>query len=272
MGINKVVSDFGSDSNASSSKPFNWQAGNLSLQPMSSIPSAPAYNGWPAGNVSLQPSYQAPRDTYNVPLSELNPANQTQYGGVAGGGGGGYAAPVGGGGGGAAPAAPAAPRGPAVGGRAWYNSLDAGAKAAQDQQWLGGDSDYTAQLGEYDKALSDFISRITAQKEGFTKDTNRAVQANSDNQQLAGNQLGEDFGARGMMYSGLWDKSLGLQNKRFKDQEENINRVGLQNQTDADNRLGDFKSQNSIDRNNAMRAALGRMAQQQSIIDSQNPF
>jgi hypothetical protein len=165
-------------------------------------------------------------------------------------------------------APPAAPQGPVQGGRQWYNSLDAGGQAAEQDKYLGGDSDYTAQMGEYDHALNDFISRITTQKGQFTLDTDHATQANDKNRDLSMDQLGQDFGARGMSYSGLADKSMNLMKDRFTDQGNNILQVGARNQIDADNRQADFQSQNGIDRGNAKRAALGRMVQQQALTDS----
>lgn len=170
-----------------------------------------------------------------------------------------------------APAAPAAPVNNPNGARA-YAGMDAAGQQAVQTNWLGGDSDYAAQLGEYNKALQDFTSRITNQKQGFTTDTNNAIAANSKNDVLSGNQLGEDFGARGMSYSGLFDKSKNLMHDRYLDQEKNINNVGQKNQTDADNRLADFSNQNSVDIANAKRAALGRLFQQQQLADSQQTF
>jgi hypothetical protein len=146
--------------------------------------------------------------------------------------------------------------------------MDATGRASADESWLGGDSDYTAQLGEYDRALSDFINRITAQKDNFDLDADNAILAVGKNQGIAGNQLGEDFGARGMSFSGLFDKSRNDLNNRFSEQKSNVENVRTKNKSDADNRLADYKAENSIGRSNAKRSALTRMAAQQAMIDS----
>jgi hypothetical protein len=155
-----------------------------------------------------------------------------------------------------------------VGGSQWYNSLGAGDKLTAESEWLGGDSDYTAQLGEYDRALSDFINRITAQKQGFDLDADNAILAVGKNQTNAGNQLGEDFGARGMSFSGLFDKSRNDLNNRFSEQKSNVENVRTKNKSDADNRLADYTAENNIGRSNAKRSALTRMAAQQAMLDS----
>lgn len=164
--------------------------------------------------------------------------------------------------------APAAPRGPAQGGRQAYEAMDAGARAQTDADWLGGDSDYTAQLGEYQRALDDFVSRIAGQKKNFEDDRVLAQDANGKNQTMSTNQLGEDFGARGMSYSGLWDKSKNDLMTRFSEQGKNIDLVAQRNSNEADNREKDYRAENSIGQGNAKRSALARMAAQQSIIDS----
>lgn len=172
---------------------------------------------------------------------------------------------------GGAPAADtpaAAPAGPVQGGRAWYNSLAGDAQKNYQNQFLGGDADYNAQMGEYNRALQDFVARITNQKQGFQTDTTNALTANGKNRDLSLQQLGDDFAARGMSYSGLNDKSRNLLNDRYAQQDNNIQQVGTRNLTDADNRQADFSNQNQIDKGNAQRAALGRMLQQQQLIDS----
>ncbi len=169
------------------------------------------------------------------------------------------------------PAAPAAPVNNPHGAKA-YSQMDAAGQQGAQTNWLGGDSDYAAQIGEYNKALQDFTDRIANQKTGFKTDTDNAIAANDKNLNLSSNQLGEDFGARGMAYSGLWDKSLHLMQDRYKEQGTNIGTVGAKNQTDADNRLADFSNQNGVDQANAKRAALGRMFQNQQLADSQQTF
>lgn len=169
-------------------------------------------------------------------------------------------------------APPAPPPAPPQGGRQWYNSLDTGRQVQTQNDFLGGDADYNAQMGEYDRALNDFIARITQQKQGFDTDANNAIDATNRNEEYSGNALGEDFGARGMSYSGLFDKSKNDMGQRFKEQRSNIDNVRAKNKTEADNRQADYQAENNIGRSNAKRSALTRMAAQQALLDSNAGF
>lgn len=171
----------------------------------------------------------------------------------------------------AAPAPPPAPVAP-VGGRQWYQGLDQGAKAAQDQSWLGGDSDYTSQIAEYDRALQTFVDRIMNQKKMFNQDADDSVASTGRNQAMSLDSLGEDFGARGMSYSGLFDTEKNRTNDRFNEAKGNIEKVRGRNLTDADNREADYRSENQISRGNAERSSLSRQAQRQALLDSMAGF
>lgn len=173
-----------------------------------------------------------------------------------------------------APAAPAAPPPPAppVGGKTWYSGLDQGARAAQDQSWLGGDSDYTAQISEYDKALQSFIDRIAGQKKMYNQDAEDALSSTGRNQTMSLDNLGEDFGARGLSYSGLFDQTKNQTNDRFNEAKGGIEKVRARNLTDASNRQSDYESENQISRGNAERASLARQAQRQALLDSMAGF
>lgn len=265
MGIARARIDSGGAGSAGSGG-FNWQAGNLALQPQreSYTPTQQEVN-----TGVIQPS--APqRESFSVPRTLLDPRQNTvsnfqqQTGNFA-------PAPS------PAPSpiqdiAPPPPPTPPVGGRQWYNSLDAGGKQAADNQWLGGDSDYTAQISEYDKALQSFIDRIAEQRKGFTTDANLATQSTERNQNMSLDNLGEDFGARGLSYSGLFDTSKNQTNQRFNEAKSGIERMRAKNDSDAVNRETDYRAENQISRNNAQRASTGRQAQRQALIDSMNGF
>ena len=171
----------------------------------------------------------------------------------------------------APPPAPEPPA-PPVGGRTWYNGLDAAGKAAEDASWLGGDSDYTAQIGEYEKALKSFIDRIAAQKSMYEQDAKDATASADRNQAMSLDALGEDFGARGLSYSGLAIDSADKTNARFNEAKGNIGKVLARNNQDADNRQKDYETENRISMQNAQRSSLNRQAQRQALLDSQAGF
>lgn len=171
-----------------------------------------------------------------------------------------------------APPTPPPPPAPPVGGAKWYGGLDQGSRAAQDQSWLGGDSDYTSQIAEYDRALQTFIDRIANQKKMFNQDADDAVASTGRNQAMSLDALGEDFGARGLSYSGMFDTTKNQTNERFNDAKGGIEKVRSRNLSDADNREADYRTENQISRGNAERSSLSRQAQRQALLDSMAGF
>jgi hypothetical protein len=203
-----------------------------------------------------QPAYQAPAPVWQAPF-DPGPAQQSFIGG------GFNQAP-------AAPAPPPPPPPPVVGGREWFSKLGPTAKRAEENKWLGGDSDYASQIGEYDRALQSFIDRITKRKDLFDQDAIDSTAATNKNEGMTMNNLGEDFAARGLSYSGLFDQSKEEGKGRFRDARTGITKIRDANKGEADNQLGDYRSENQIGRGNARRAALQRMAADQALKDANN--
>lgn len=246
-------------------KRVSWDIGAGSNRTAGGTTPAPAPSvGWDIGTGANRttgpaPSYAAPSNSLSSFSSNPSPtiapvSNQGPMGG-------GFAPP---------PAAP--PPAPPVGGRQWYGGLDEGSRAAQDQSWLGGDSDYTSQIAEYDRALQTFIDRIMNQKKMFNQDADDAVASTGRNQAMSLDSLGEDFGARGLSYSGMFDTTKNQTNERFNEAKGGIEKVRGRNLSDADNREADYRSENAISRGNAERSSLSRQAQRQALLDSMAGF
>ena len=182
-------------------------------------------------------SAYAPAPIYQQPAYSPAPIN---YGG--GGGGGGYApspAPE--------PAPMPAPRRPT------------------ESEWLAGDSEYQAQVNEYNRALDTFKQRINRKKSLFDEDYKTSEGVTNKNQATSLGALGEDFAARGMSNSGLFDASRTEVQDNFKRQLNNLLMVRDRGKTDADNDLADYTNEDTISRGNAKRNALARMANAQSL-------
>jgi len=161
---------------------------------------------------------------------------------------------------------PAVPDQPIQGGRQWFNQQDAGTQQNIQNQFLGGDSDYQAQLGQYNKALQDFVGRIAQQNKQYGQDADDATAATNRNRTLNMNDLGQDFGARGMSYSGLFDQTKNMQNERYDNAVSGIGKILAKQTSDNAGRQADYTAENQISQQNAARAALMRMAAQQSLI------
>lgn len=157
----------------------------------------------------------------------------------------------------------------AAGGRQEFNTFSPEQQQMSEQQWLTGDSDYTAQTGLYQKALDDFVRRITGRIQGFDVDAKEATAGNLKNEAMSADSLGSDFGARGLSYSGLFDQSKNKLLDRYKQGRGNIEKNRAQNVQNAENEKADYTAENEISRQNARRSSLLRMAAQQQLLDSQ---
>lgn len=135
-------------------------------------------------------------------------------------------------------------------------------------QWLGGDSDYTAQVGMYQKALDDFVRRITGRIEGFRTDADQAIAGNQKNETMSADSLGADFGARGLSYSGLFDTSQNKLRNRYSEGRANIGKNRDTNIQNAEEERSNYEAENEISKQNALRSSLLRMAAQQQLADS----
>lgn len=170
-----------------------------------------------------------------------------------------------------APAPPPEPPRPqfAPGGRnEFMNLFSPEQQQMSESQWLGGDSDYTAQTGLYQRALDDFVKRITGRIQGFETDATEAIAGNLKNETMSADQLGQDFGARGLSYSGLFDTSKNKMLDRYKQGRGNIEKNKTQNVQNANDERANYESENAISQTNAKRSSLLRMAAQQSLKDA----
>lgn len=169
-----------------------------------------------------------------------------------------------------APMAPAPPPRPqfAPGGRMEFQQLSPEQQAMAQDKYLGGDSDYTAQVGLYEKALNDFVARIAGKIQGFEQDATDATNANLKNETMSTDNLGADFGARGLSYSGLFDQAKNKTKDRFAEGRVNIGKNKTTNVQNAKNDEADYRAENEVNRGNAKRASLLRMAQQQQLLDA----
>ena len=157
----------------------------------------------------------------------------------------------------------------APGGRQEFlNMFNPEQRQMTEEQWLTGDSDYTAQMGQYQKALDDFVRRITGRIQGFETDATEAIAGNQKNEAMSADSLGQDFGARGLSYSGLFDTSRNKLLDRYKQGRANIDKNKTQNVQNAREEEANYKSENEISRGNAKRSSLMRMAAQQSLKDA----
>lgn len=135
-------------------------------------------------------------------------------------------------------------------------------KPPTEKEWLAGDSAYNDQLSEYDRALQEYLARISAKELEVDQDARIALQSNSRNQSMGLNNNAEDFAARGMINSGLFANSAEQLNDRYGESRSAI-------ETNKGRQLGSltderdtYRRENELGRGNARRQALQRMAMQ----------
>lgn len=134
-----------------------------------------------------------------------------------------------------------------------------------ENDWLAGDSEYTSQQNEYNRALKLFTDRIDKKKKMFDDDYNQSAKVTDKNQGQAMTGVGEDFAARGMAYSGLFDSARTDTEDMFKRQRGNLELVKNRNRTQADDDLADYGQEIELSRGNARRNALARFANSQNL-------
>lgn len=169
-----------------------------------------------------------------------------------------------------APMAPPEPPRPqfAPGGRKEFMQLSPEQQQMAQDKYLGGDSDYTEQVGLYQKALDDFVKRIAGKIGTFEQDATDATNSNIKNEGMSVDNLGADFGARGLSYSGLFTQARDKTKDRFSEGRVNITKNKNTNVQNAKNDQADYEAETEINKKNAQRASLLRMAQQQQLLDA----
>jgi hypothetical protein len=132
-----------------------------------------------------------------------------------------------------------------------------------EPDWLAGDGDYQNQLSQYGTALSDFLARLTRQKSDFTNDYNTAKTGLDRNEQQGLQNIGEDFTSRGLANSGLFADSRQKAQQNFTDQRTGMNTARDRAMSDFSTQEADKRASTQQAQDNAKRASLGRMSQNQ---------
>lgn len=135
-----------------------------------------------------------------------------------------------------------------------------------EADWLKGDAEFNAQQNEYNRALELFKTRINKKKGAFEDDYKESSRVTGLNKQQTMTGVGEDFAARGMAYSGLFDSARTDTENVFKRQLGNLELVRNRNKSQADDDLADYQQEIDLSRGNAKRNALARFANQQSLM------
>ena len=139
------------------------------------------------------------------------------------------------------------------------------APVMSEGDWLAGDSEYQNQMNEFGSTLTDFLARLTRQKDEFTQDYDVASKGLERNASAGLLGLGEDFTSRGLANSGLFANSRKEAETGFQNQRDGMNTAKSRAMTDFDTQQRDKEASTEQARGNAKRSSLSRMAMNQSF-------
>lgn len=131
--------------------------------------------------------------------------------------------------------------------------------------WLSGDGEYQNQMNDFGSTLTDFLARLTRQKDEFTQDYDVASKGLERNAAQGLQGVGEDFTARGLANSGLFGQAKREAETGFQNQRDGMNTAKSRAFSDFDTQKRDKEASTEQAKGNAKRSSLGRMAMQQAF-------
>jgi len=134
-----------------------------------------------------------------------------------------------------------------------------------EADWLAGDGEYQAQVGQFDGSLKDFLDRLATQKTDFTNDYNTAVTGLGRNREKAELGLGEDFTSRGLANSGMFQAGRKDMGQAFETQENGLKTAKGRAEADFSFQESDKRKATDQAKGNAKLASLGRMSMNQQF-------
>jgi len=128
--------------------------------------------------------------------------------------------------------------------------------------FLGGDSGYQDQLRQLAKALTDFQADSFRRKGNLESEFGVSEKALRDQRGMDLDLLKDDYGARGLLRSGLYANAVGDYEKEFGERVADIGRRQTQALELLQQETGQFTSQQELAKQAAREAALRRRAEQ----------
>lgn len=133
------------------------------------------------------------------------------------------------------------------------------------KNFLGGDTGYQQQLRQFAKALTDFNADVTRRRGSLTSEFGLSQKAMNDQKLRDLEALEDDYGARGLIRSGLYADAVGDYNTEFGQRMTDLQR----RQTEALNQLtqesSQFRSQQGLQKQAAREAAIRRRAEKYGL-------
>lgn len=133
------------------------------------------------------------------------------------------------------------------------------------EDFLGGDSGYQTQMRQFGEALSNMQGDVTRRKGQYETDYNLSKKAMDDQRVLDLKNLEADYGARGVLRSGLYSDAVGKYEGEFNTRSTDLARREQDALTGLTTELGQFQSKQGLDQQAAREAAIARRAAQYGL-------
>lgn len=131
--------------------------------------------------------------------------------------------------------------------------------------FLGGDSGYQDQLKQFANALALFNADIGRRKGTLETDYASSQKAMNDQKLIDLDNLEADYGARGILRSGLYGKAVGDYNTEFNTRMTDLGNKQKDALAGLDQETARYKSQQDLQTQAAREAAIRRRAEQYGI-------
>lgn len=129
------------------------------------------------------------------------------------------------------------------------------------EAYLGGDTGYQQQLRQLGQALADFTADADRRKGSLETDYTTSKKAMDDQRVLDLDMLKDDFGARGLLRSGLYGDEVGKYETEFNTRATDLQRRQQEALAALEQERGRFASQQDLQKQGARESAIRRRAE-----------
>lgn len=131
--------------------------------------------------------------------------------------------------------------------------------------FLNSDAGYQQQLREFAKAMQDFTADVTRRKGNLESDYGTSTKALADQRGLDLKAMEDDFGARGLLRSGLYSDAVGKYNTEYNNRVTDLSNQENQALAALIQEQQQFQSAQDLQQQTAREQALQRRAQQYGV-------
>jgi len=131
--------------------------------------------------------------------------------------------------------------------------------------FLNQDTGYQQQLRDFANALSQFSADVTRRKGSLESEYGLSSKAMNDQKVLDLDNLEDNYGARGILRSGLYGKAVGDYNTEFNTRFEDLTRRQKEALGLLEQEKGRFTSQQDLQKQSARESAIRRRAEQYGV-------